>query len=217
MLSSRLKYLQVALNRPLSESLFMIQSLPRDRRILIEVGTPLLKRSGAKSIRLFRDIIGEEGYIVADTKCMDRGAREVNISATAGASAATCLALAPIETIEEFIEKCRAYNIDSMLDMLNVEFPFEILQKLRQKPDIIVLHRGVDERYQKEIPQIPYHQITRIKGTYNVFISIAGGEDFKDVKRAIFNGADIAIVWEKFFQNPQQMQILATKFLKQIR
>ena len=218
MLSPRLKYLQIALNRPLDESILMLQLIPQDERILIEVGTPLLKISGAESIRMFRNILGKNRYIVADIKCMDRGATEVDICATAGANAATCLALAPIETIDKFIKKCKEYNIDSMVDMLNVKFPFEILQKLRQKPNVIILHRGVDERYQKEIPEIPYDQITRIKSTYNnILISIAGGEDFRDVRRTFFNGADIAIVWEKVYKNPNQIKILTDEFLKQIR
>jgi 3-keto-L-gulonate-6-phosphate decarboxylase len=61
-------------------------------------------------------------YIVADLKCMDRAFTEVEAAAKAGASAATCLGLAPVETIDEFIKRCEELKIDSMLDMMNVEY-----------------------------------------------------------------------------------------------
>ena len=45
-------------------------------------------------------------YIVADLKCMDRGAREVEIAREGGANAAVALGQAPIETLNAFIEEC---------------------------------------------------------------------------------------------------------------
>ena len=42
-------------------------------------------------------------YVVADIKCSDLGTREVRMAAEAGADAATCLGVAPEETIDFFI------------------------------------------------------------------------------------------------------------------
>lgn len=219
-LDRRLKYLQIAFNRSLPEVETMINLLPPSDHILIEAGTPFIKKYGVRGISelvgIWESCLGRKGYIVADLKCMDRGFTEVEAAAKAGASAATCLGLAPIETIDDFIKSCQEVKIDSMIDMMNVEFPFEILQKLKKLPDIVVLHRGVDEQLNKE-KMIPHHNINRIKGAYNILISVAGGENLKDVTRTYFNGAEIAVVWRSFFDEPSKVGELAEQFLTTIK
>ncbi|MDD4607247.1 MAG: orotidine 5'-phosphate decarboxylase [Patescibacteria group bacterium] len=219
-LNHRKTYLQIAFNQSLDEIKQMIDSLPTSDRILIEAGTPLIKTYGEQGIVYLKNYwqkkLGKPGYIVADLKCMDRGSREIASISRAGAQAATCLGLAPIETINEFISNCVKHNIDSMIDMMNVEFPFEILKKLKLIPDVVILHRGVDESNNRE-KQIPYHQIHLIKATYRVLISIAGGENIKEVKRAIFNDANIAVVWRLFNNNSKQTSQLAKEFLKTLK
>lgn len=220
-LSNRKKYLQIAFNRSLNEVWGMINSLPASDKILIEAGTPFIKKYGIKGIYSIKNwwsqIVGSDSYVIADLKTMDRGGREVEITAEAGASAATCLGLAPIETIDEFIKKCEINGIDSMVDMMNVQFPFEVLQKLKKLPNVVVLHRGVDEGNNK-IKKIPHEQINRIKGTYGkILVSVAGGETFRDVTRTFFNNADIAVVWKSFYDKPNETANLAQEFLKSVR
>jgi len=222
MLDRRSKYLQIAFNRSLDEVKEMINMLPASEKIIIEAGTPLIKKYGQEGIRALKNWWSEKikkpGYIVADLKCMDRGFTEVRIAAEAGASAVTCLGLAPIETINEFIKECERIGIDSMIDMLNVEFPFEVLQKLKKLPTIVVLHRGVDENEKNKEKQIPYDQIHRIKGTYSkVLISVAGGETPREVIRTFFNDADIAVVWRSFYESPGNTAELAREFLKLVK
>lgn len=221
-LNQRSKYLQIAFNRSLDEVKGMIAMLPASDKIIIEAGTPLIKRYGKKGITALKDWWEEKlqkpGYIVADLKCMDRGAREVEAVAEAGASAATCLGLAPIETINEFIRECEKAGIDSMVDMMNVEFPFEILQKLKKLPTVVVLHRGVDENERNREKQIQLDQIHRIKGTYGkVLISVAGGETTRDVVRTFFNDSDIAVIWRSFYEAPENTAKLAQDFLKLVK
>lgn len=157
-------------------------------------------------------------YIVADLKCMDRGEREVAIAAQYGASAATCLGHAPIETIDSFIQACEDNEIDAMIDMMNVEFPLLILQKLKKRPRVVVLHRGVDEEKFNPEKKIPYYQIQKIKGTYNeVLIAIAGGDSIREVQRAVFNDCDIVVVWKKFYTSTGKTAALAREFLDEIR
>ncbi|HPL01855.1 MAG TPA: orotidine 5'-phosphate decarboxylase [bacterium] len=222
MLSRKTKYLQIAFNRSLDEVRDMIARLPASDKIIIEAGTPLVKRYGSGGILALKnwwsEKIGQPGYIVADLKCIDRGSMEVEAVATAGASAATCLGLAPIETISEFINECEKAGIDSMVDMMNVEFPFEILQQLRKLPTVVVLHRGVDENEKNREKRIPYEQIHRIKGAYGrVLISVAGGETPRDVVRTFFNDADIAVIWRSFYESPENTAKLAEDFLKLVK
>lgn len=205
----------------MSEVERMIDLLPISNKIIVEAGTPFVKQYGASGIAAIKQRwsrrLGQPGYIVADLKCMDRGSTEVEAAASAGATAATCLGLAPIETIAEFIKRCQNVGIDSMVDMMNVEFPFEVLQKLFPLPDIVVLHRGVDENELNKDRMIPLHLIHRIKGTYPIIISVAGCETLREVTSTVFNDADIAVVWKPFFNTPEQTAELARNFLQLVK
>ncbi|MFA5052196.1 MAG: orotidine 5'-phosphate decarboxylase / HUMPS family protein [Patescibacteria group bacterium] len=219
-LDRRKKYLQIAFNRSLTEVQRMVSALPASDRIIVEAGTPFVKEYGSQGIAMLHqwwsERLGHSGYVVADMKCMDRGTTEVLAAARAGASAVTCLGLAPLETIREFIERCRAAGVDSMVDMLNVEFPFEILQHLGKQPDIVVLHRGVDEASDNRERMLPHHLINRIKATYPVLISLAGGETVREVQRTVFNGADITVMWRLIYDSPESTTQLADQFLSMV-
>ncbi len=221
LLKKRTKYLQIAFNRDLGEVKKMISLLPVSEKIIIEAGTPFVKKYGLSGIRdikyFWEQRLDQPGYIVADLKCMDRGSTEVEAAMEAGASAVTCLGLAPVETINEFIKKCAFLKIDSMVDMMNVEFPFEVLKNLKQLPDVVVLHRGADEGVLNREKMLPHHLIHRIKGTYNIDISLAGGEKIKDVTSAFFNDADIVVVWRSFYDQPEATAKLAQDFLAVIK
>jgi len=156
-------------------------------------------------------------YVIADLKMMDRGETEVEIAARAGANAAIALGHSPIESLNAFVQKCEDLGLDAMIDMMNVPFPLSILRQLKKLPRVVILHRGVDEeRFNKE-KQIPLHEIRRIKGNYNILISIAGGDTIREVQRAVFNDADIVVVWKSFFQSSSDTAKLAEEFLKEIK
>jgi 3-keto-L-gulonate-6-phosphate decarboxylase len=85
-----------------------------------------------------------------------------------------------------------------MIDMLGVEGiggedPLRILMKLKQPPDVVILHRGRDEETTRG-KVIKYKHINRIKSKFDVLISAAGGVDLKEARSAIFNGANIVVV-----------------------
>jgi len=256
-LNSKKKYLQVALNGTLEDARDIIRSLPVSDRIIVEAGTPLIKRYGEHGIRQIRNwyeahlsggflapsievkslaslfqsaFAGRTyearknlkkdpeifSYVVADLKVMDRGSAEVEIAARAGASAAVALGSAPIETLNSFIDASENFGLDAMIDMMNVSFPLAVLHKLPRKPTVVILHRGVDEeRFNKE-SQIPLHEIRRIKSTYNMLISIAGGDTLREVQRAVFNDADIVVVWKSFYQKSGDTGALAQEFLDEV-
>jgi len=156
-------------------------------------------------------------YIVADLKCMDRGLTEVMIAQQGGASAATALGYAPIETLDAFIKKCKELGLDSMIDMMNVEYPLNILRQLKQIPDVVILHRGVDEEDYNREKQIPYHEIQRIKSNYDIMLAVAGGDTIQEVQRAIFNDVDIVVLWRAFYKSSNETIKLVQEFLKEIR
>ena len=215
-LEKRQKYLHIALNNNLTEAKNIISDIPDSRRILIEVGTPLIKTYGIKAIEEIKNY-APNNYIIADNKCVDLAPREVEMVALAGANASTCMGIAPIETINSFIEECQKYNIDSIIDMMNVPNPLLVLKKLKAAPSIVMLHRGVDETHFSKEKQIPYYQIKQIKGNYNVFIAVAGGDTIQEIRKAVFNDADIVVVWKSFYKPTKNISKIANLFLDEIK
>ena len=123
----------------------------------------------------------------------------------------------PVETINVFIEECAKKGLDSMVDMMNAEQPIKILRKLKKLPNVVILHRGVDEETFNRDKPIPYLQINKIRSSYNTLISVAGGDTIREVQRAVFNDANIVVVWKEFFQSSAQTGQLAAEFLKAIK
>lgn len=191
MLEQKTRYLQIAFNDDLATVNRILPTLIENDRILIEAGTPFIKREGFDGIRRIANIW--DGKIVVDLKTIDGAEEEVELAYGAGASAATVLGSAPIETIDLFIKRCKELNIDSMIDMLGIEEPLKVLLKLKQPPRVVVLHKGRDEETTRG-KVIKYKHINKIKSKYNVLISAAGGVDLREARSAIFNGANIVVV-----------------------
>ena len=104
-----------------------------------------------------------------------------------------------------------------MIDMMNVDQPIKILRRLKKMPAVVILHRGVDETADNKTKTLPIHQINKVKGTANVLIAVAGGDTPRDVQSAVFNGADIVVVWKDFYQATDSTAQLAESFLKNIK
>ncbi len=199
MLDHRTRYLQIAFNydvrlvqRVLPIIARAVRRLPKgSERILIEAGTPFLKREGMAGIRLIRTIW--RGHLVADLKTVDGALGEVNMVRAAGATAATVIGSSPPEVLDLFIARCAELGMDSMIDMLGVDDPLKVVMQLRRPPDVVVLHRGRDEEGTRG-KMIQYRHVNRVRSKFDVLISAAGGVDLKEARSAIFNGASIVVV-----------------------
>ncbi|HNX46736.1 MAG: hypothetical protein VB029_03950 [Anaerolineaceae bacterium] len=191
MLDNNIRYLQLAFNQDLGTAMNALPRITRDPRILVEAGTPFIKREGAHGIATLAR--RWPGIVVADMKVADGAADEVSMAAEAGARAVTVLGNSPVETLRFFIAQCKALGILSMVDMLGVEDPLQVLRPLYTPPDVVVIHRGRDEETNRA-KMIRYRQINRIRSKCDVFISAAGGVDLKEARSAVFNGANIVVV-----------------------
>ncbi|MHA1479692.1 MAG: hypothetical protein ACTSPU_15985 [Promethearchaeota archaeon] len=60
------RYIQIAFNHTTSDVLRILPQIPYDPRIIIEAGTPYIKREGISGIRLIRRLW--RGLVVADLK-----------------------------------------------------------------------------------------------------------------------------------------------------
>jgi bifunctional enzyme Fae/Hps len=191
MLDSKFRYLQIAFNHDSQTVARVLPRIPRDQRIIIEAGTPYIKREGANAIRFIRRLW--PGYVLADVKTMDGAAEEALMAAYAGANGATVLGAAPPETINLFIESCKQLGIDAFIDMIGIEDPIKVLRNVRKPPKAVILHKGRDEESTRS-KVIKYVHIKRIKSKYDVLISAAGGIDLRQAQSASFNGASIVTV-----------------------
>ena len=189
-LDNNVRYLQIAFNYDLGMVLQTLPRIPISDRILIEAGTPFIKLEGMRGVQAIRQ--RWPGHVVADLKVTDGALGEVDMAYQAGATAATVLCNAPPETIQLFIERCAQFNMLSMIDLIGVGDPLDILRPLKRSPDIIVIHRGRDEESTRG-KMIRYRQINRIRSKYDSLISAAGGVDLREARSAIFNGANIVV------------------------
>lgn len=190
MLDHKLRYLQIAFNYDVRLVRQILPSLTENPRILIEAGTPYIKREGMDGIRAIRRYW--RGHIIADLKTVDGALGEVKMAHAAGATAVTALGNSPTETLDLFIERCASLGMVSMIDAIGLDAPLKTLMRLKKPPDVLVLHRGRDEEntYGK---LIQYRHITRVRSKFGVLISAAGGVDIKEARSAIFNGANIVV------------------------
>lgn len=190
MLDNKSRYLQIAFNYDIRMVMRLLPRIPHSGRILIEAGTPYIKREGMAGIRYIRRLW--RGLIVADIKVTDGALDEVQMVRAAGANAVTVLGNAPRETINILLEACSNYGLISMIDMIGVEDPLNVIRRLRKPPDVIVLHLGRDEESTRG-KLIQYRHVNRVRSKFPVLISAAGGVDVKQARSAIFNGANIVV------------------------
>ncbi len=139
--------IQVALDHTsIEDALPIVSTLCRaSKQPIFEVGTPLLKAEGMRSVRLVKSVCRGPPVSV-DTKTMDTGALEAGLAADAGADMATVLAVADMVTITEFVDEARRRGMKSVVDTIGVENPLERAKLIidNAAPDIVVFHLGID-------------------------------------------------------------------------
>jgi bifunctional enzyme Fae/Hps len=220
MLDNKTRYLQIAFNFDTNMVRWLLPRIPHSSRIMIEAGTPYIKREGMAGIRYIRRFWS--GLIVADLKITDGALDEVQMARMAGANAVTVLGNAPRETINLSLEACKNYGMVSMIDMIGMADPLTVIRRLRKPPDVVVLHLGRDEETTRG-KLIQYRHVNRIRSKFPVLISAAGGVGVKQARSAIFNGANIVVaniirpggIW-KGISAEEDVGEMAQKFLSEI-
>jgi len=137
-------YLQVAMDLvDMGKVAQVLKELPDNDHLIIEAGTPLIKKFGLGVISEIRKL-RPNAFIIADLKILDTGNLEARMAADATADAVVVSGLAPVSTIEKAIAEARKVGIYSIVDMLNVQSPAKVIASLKVKPDIVELHRAID-------------------------------------------------------------------------
>jgi bifunctional enzyme Fae/Hps len=220
LLDHKTRYLQIAFNYDLGMVMRILPTLPRNPRILIEAGTPFIKREGMRGVSTIRGLW--QGHVVADLKTVDGATAEVDMARRAGADAISVLGNAPTETLDLFVLQCAEQEVISMVDLLGVDDPLKILRPMSTRPDVLILHKGRDEEGTRG-KVIEYRHVNRIRSKYDSSIAAAGGVDLDQARSAIFNGANIVVVnlvrpgdpWQGI-STDQDIAGIARKFLETI-
>jgi len=91
-------YLQISLDAPeLEKTKKVLVEIPGSDRIILEVGTPLIKTYGTRVINDLRQV-AKDAFMVADLKTLDVGKVEVDIAYDETADAVVAAGLGPAET-----------------------------------------------------------------------------------------------------------------------
>jgi bifunctional enzyme Fae/Hps len=185
-------YLQVAMDLvDMGKVAQVLKEVPQNDHIIIEAGTPLIKKFGLSVLGEIRKL-RPNAFIIADMKILDTGNLEARMAADATADAVVVSGLAPASTIEKAISEARKVGIYSIVDMLNVQNPVKLIQTLKVKPDIVELHRAIDvEETAHAWGDIP--ALKKAAGG-KLLVATAGGIRVDVVKDALKAGADILVV-----------------------
>ena len=188
-------YLQIALDNPNIEMIKrVITQVPKSDNVLLEAGTPLIKRYGVGVIRDLREARADS-FIIADLKTMDVGKVEVDMAFDETADAVCCAGAASSATIDEFVYEARRLGIYSFLDLMQVEDPVAKLKSLERLPDCVILHRAID--VEQRGGEARWGYIAKIREAFKdrkLLISVAGGIRPNTAQFALDAGADILIV-----------------------
>lgn len=203
-------YLQIALDVPSKEAtLKIIKELPKSDRIILELGTPLLKHYGTQLISELRESI-RDAFIIADLKTLDVGQVEVDLAFEETADAVVASGLASTQTIDKFIIEAERVGIYSFIDMMDVENPLEKLKKLKKLPNVVIMHRAIDT---EETDKPRWNLINEIKQLGVKIVAVAGGIKPQTTPDALMQGADIIIVG-RYITQSKDIERSTREFLK---
>ncbi|HXX55166.1 MAG TPA: bifunctional 5,6,7,8-tetrahydromethanopterin hydro-lyase/3-hexulose-6-phosphate synthase [Methanoregula sp.] len=206
-------YLQVALDLvDMGKVASVLKELPENDHLIIEAGTPLVKKFGLSVISEIRKY-KPNAFIIADLKILDTGNLEARMAADATADAVVISGLAPTSTMEKAIAEARKVGIYSIIDMLNVQSPAKVVANLKVKPDIVELHRAIDV----EDTAHAWGDIPAIKKAAGgkLLVATAGGIRTNVVKDALKAGADILVVGRAITAS-KDVSHAADEFLEQL-
>lgn len=204
-------YLQVALDIPdWNKMKRVVEELPKNDHLVLEAGTPLIKRYGVDIIRRIREI-KPESFIIADLKTLDTGNLEVRMVADATGDGVVISGLAPMNTIEKAIEEGKKTGTYSIIDMINVSDPVSLIEKLSVKPEVVELHRAIDVESDETSR---WESMSKIKNLpEKILVAVAGGIRLDTAPLALTSGADIIIVG-RAVTNAKDVEGRARQFLE---
>ncbi len=160
---------------------------------IIEIGTPLVIRSGVeKAVKAFKKAYPNT-EILADEKIMDGGYFETELGFKSGASYVTVLGVSDKATIAECIRAAKDYNQKIVVDMICVDNMEQRIGELEAlDADILAVHTGADQQANGRTPLDDLKEMK--KYAKKAKIAVAGGINSETIKTYAALKPDIIIV-----------------------
>lgn len=159
---------------------------------IIEVGSPFIIEEGMRPVRIFKEKY-PDCEILADTKIMDAGDYEAELTYKAGADYCTVLGVTDTLTIKGCLDAAEKYGKKVFVDMICVkDIEGRVAEIEEAGVNCIGVHVGVDLQ---AAGVTPMDDLKRIKAaSKHSMISVAGGINVDTVDDYKAVGADIVIV-----------------------
>jgi 3-hexulose-6-phosphate synthase len=159
---------------------------------IVEVGTPLLYRSGLEAVRRIRaafpDII-----VLCDSKIMDAGAYESGEQFEAGADCVSVLGVTDDATIRACVEEAAKYGGEVSMDTICIsDLPKRVAEAEAMGVQLISVHTGVDQQAKGRTPLDDLKEIKNC--AKRARISVAGGITAQTVETYLALEPDVIIV-----------------------
>lgn len=184
--------LQLALDDiKLEEAMELIEKV-HDYIDIVEIGSPFIIDCGMVPVRMIKEKYPEL-EVLADTKIMDAGDYEAELTYKAGADYCTVLGVTDTLTIKGCLDAARKYEKKVFVDMICVkDIEKRVAEIEAAGVDCIGVHTGVDLQ---AAGVTPMDDLKRIKAaSKQSMISVAGGINVDTVDAYKAMGADILIV-----------------------
>lgn len=184
--------LQLALDDISLVDALVLAEKVRDYVDIFEIGSPFIIQEGMRAVREFRRYFPEK-KILADTKIMDAGEYEAELTFKAGADYCTVLGVTDILTIKACLAAAKKYGKQVFVDTICVP---DLNTRIKELEDVgvdsISVHVGVDEQ---AVGQTPLNALKQVKQlSKHSQLSVAGGIKASTVDQYQALGADIIIV-----------------------
>ncbi|MCD6324146.1 MAG: orotidine 5'-phosphate decarboxylase [Desulfurococcales archaeon] len=185
---------------------------------IVEVGTPLIKAEGVRSVALLKSI-SRNSFILADMKTADVGGLETELVWKAGADATTVLASSDDEVIQAAVSKGEELGVDVIVDTVGLkDVESRVKEVIRLGARIINIHVGIDVQRTRGMTaaDVAVKYAGLIRENPDVIFSISGGVKLGDLDRLSGLGFKIIIVGSAITKSPNP-ESTARTFLKHLR
>lgn len=159
---------------------------------IVEIGSPFIIDCGMAPVKKIKELYPEL-EVLADTKIMDAGDYEAELTYLAGADYCTVLGVTDTLTIKGCLDAAKKYGKKVFVDMICVKNVEERVAEIEAAGvNCIGVHTGVDLQ---AAGFTPLDDLKRIKAaSKNSVTSVAGGINVNTVEDYMAAGADIVIV-----------------------
>lgn len=184
--------LQLALDDIKLEEAVELVGKVRDYIDIVEIGSPFIIDCGMEPVKIIKEKYPEL-EVLADTKIMDAGDYEAELTYLAGADYCTVLGATDTLTIKGCLDAAKKYGKKVFVDMICVKEIEERVAEIEAAGvNCIGVHTGVDLQ---AAGVTPLDDLKRIKAaSRQSMISVAGGINVGTVDKYKELGADIVIV-----------------------